>query len=124
MKTQNKTPKKRKHTWDISKNAVAIPYKQVPLARMTRRTTWQNGIYDKPAKESPYWCPICNDSLSFERFWSRRPQKLEILIPFCRNNCNLETKWISIAHQLRSKKPKRIKNKKRALKIPNVEIAF
>ena len=93
--------------WNLESNAICIPYSQVPMAKMARRLTWRGEFWNRDYKKNPYWCPKCHDGLGFERQWSKIPQKMEVLIPICKNQCDLSGEWISIAHQLRSKKPKR-----------------
>lgn len=110
--------------WNLESNAVCIPYSQVPMAKMRRRMTWRGEIFQRNYKNNPYWCPKCHDGLSFERQWSKIPQKMEVLIPLCVNGCNLDDEWISIAHQLRSKKPKKRKQDKIARKSDFVELNF
>ena len=131
MRKQRKWRQKGKHQvrpdnpqWDISVNAVAIPYRQVPFAKMKRRMSWRGEVWQRDYKKNPYWCPKCHDGLSFERHWSKKPQKLEILVAFCPNQCNLDDEWISIAKMLRSKKPKKRKLGKIREKMDFVELNF
>jgi len=96
-----------KQKWDLSTNAVAIPYLLVPRAGFARRTSRQVHF----TRKTKYLCPACKEPLMFSRTWSKKPQRLEILVPICQNKCNLAKKWFSAANQLRSplKKPGEIK---------------